>query len=297
MIRIEHEEDGRQRAFLDLPPGEPGSGRARYAAAMHFFQRGMLSRRALEVYRVCAKLDGEDPRASLADLGLLGELTDGDALAAAIGRLVAAIDVRLGGVSGPGVDDVRALLARLRDGFARPRRGEANAVVSRWLSPALEAVGATGAAGLAEAIAAAAPGLRWITYDGYAPAEIGEAFCNGHAFASIVGGDSALPADDFDLGLFLVAPHVFYRDHRHAAPELYLPLTGPHGWRFRPGDPLTWQEAGVPVWNEPFRPHATKVGDVPFLCLYGWTRDVDEPATVVPADDWPALEQMRGKAP
>ncbi len=37
------------------------------------------------------------------------------------------------------------------------------------------------------------------------------------------------------MGLFVIAPHVLYRDHAHAAPELYLPLTGPHGWRFAPG--------------------------------------------------------------
>jgi hypothetical protein len=44
--------------------------------------------------------------------------------------------------------------------------------------------------------------------------------------------------------------------------------------------------AHVPVWNPPNQPHMTKVGSVPFLCLFGWTRDVSEPAQVIPADDW-----------
>lgn len=290
MIRIEHEEDRRQRDFLETPPGGENSGRVRYAAAMHFFQRGMLSRQALEVYRVCAKLDAEDPRASLSQLGLLAELTDGDKAAEAIAELLAAVDAFLADLPGPGVADVRAFVARGRDGFIRPRRAAANPVLDAWLGPALDAMQSSGQGALAAAIAAAAPCLRWITYDGYDRDAIGATFADGHAYASIIGEDAAMPGEDVDLGLFLIAPHVFYRDHRHAAPELYAPLTGPHGWRFAPGDRLEWMEAGEPVWNEPSRPHATKVGAVPFLCVFGWTRDVNEPAKVMPADDWAAIE-------
>ena len=66
---------------------------------------------------------------------------------------------------------------------------------------------------------------------------------------------------------------LFYRDHHHAAPELYAPLTGPHGWRFKPGDPLDWKEADVPVWNNPWEPRATMTGDIPFLAIFCWTKD------------------------
>lgn len=41
--------------------GEEWGGRARYAAAMHFFQKGELDERSLEIYRICARLDHEDP--------------------------------------------------------------------------------------------------------------------------------------------------------------------------------------------------------------------------------------------
>ena len=67
-----------------------------------------------------------------------------------------------------------------------------------------------------------------------------------------------------------------------AAPELYAPLTGPHGWRFAPGRPLIVKPAGEPVWNPPLQPHLTKVGPHPFLCLFAWTRDVSLPATRYP---------------
>ncbi|MDZ7908534.1 MAG: dimethylsulfonioproprionate lyase family protein [Gemmobacter sp.] len=118
------------------------------------------------------------------------------------------------------------------------------------------------------------------------------AFADGHAFASLLGEAAPIPAQDFDLGLFLIAPHVLYRDHAHAAPELYAPLTGPHGWRFGPGRPLVLKPAHQPVWNPPQRPHLTKVGALPFLCLFAWTREVNSPARVIPADDWPALEAL-----
>ena len=115
-------------------------------------------------------------------------------------------------------------------------------------------------------------------------------FADNHAFASIIGEGCALEAMDFDLGLFLIAPNLFYRDHHHAAPELYAPLTGPHGWRFKPGDPLVWKEAHEPIWNRAWQPHATMTGDTPFLAIFCWTNDVALPAKVIPSSDWPNLE-------
>ena len=53
---------------LDLPLGLPGSGRARYAAAMARYAAGRMSARELEVYRIAAARDGED----VADLLALG---------------------------------------------------------------------------------------------------------------------------------------------------------------------------------------------------------------------------------
>ena len=136
------------------------------------------------------------------------------------------------------------------------------------------------------------PHLDWITYDAFGPS-IGAGYAQGHAYATLIGDKAAISARDFDFGLFLIAPHVLYRDHRHPAPELYAPLTGPHGWRFGVGDPLIVKDAHQPVWNDPNRPHLTKVGPVPFLALFGWTRDVQAVAEVIPAEDWAELEALR----
>ncbi len=209
-------------------------------------------------------------------------------MSAPVRALIAAIGTYLDALEGPGTDDVRAGFAHHGSATLRTVATRANAVVDRHLVAALSAV--EGWPDLKNSIAAAAPHLRWVTYDLYDRALIGDAFADGHAFASLVGPEGPVPAAGFELGLFLIAPGVFYRDHNHAAPELYAPLTGPHGWRFGPGDPIVWRPAHRPVWNEPFRPHATMAGAVPFLCLYVWTADIDAPAAVIRADDWASLE-------
>lgn len=281
-------------AQLTMAPGVPGSGRLRYAAAMQLNRAGRLSPEALEVFRICSPRDGEDPMVLLNERGLAGDLPPPTAPSpeATISALLDEVDLYFSRLACPGVGELRTGLARARSNPVRLSPPHANAVVTAHLEPALAQVAQTHPA-LAAAIAAAAPLLQWITYDSYPPDQIGEDFRKGHAFASLVGQEAPVPAEDFDIGLFLIAPHVLYRDHNHAAPELYAPLTGPHGWRFGPGTPLVVKRAHEPVWNDPFAPHLTKVGPVPFLCIFGWTRDVMEPAAVLPADDWSRLEALR----
>ena len=279
---------------LMIPPGLPGSGRLRYAAAMQLNRAGRLSPEALEVFRICSPRDAEDPLTLLNQRGLAQELSQRIAATpeAAILALLDEADIYLSTLDCPGVGELRAGLAEARTRPVGVPPARSNAVVGAHLASALAPLALTHPA-LAFAIATAAPHLEWVTFDAYPPKLIGEDFRKGHAFASLVGQGSPLPAEDFDFGLFLIAPHVLYRDHNHAAPELYAPLTGPHGWRFGPGASLVIKPAHEPVWNDPFAPHLTKVGPVPFLCLFGWTRDVMQPAAVVPAADWPALEALR----
>ena len=205
--------------------------------------------------------------------------------ATAIGDLVEAIDGYLEGLNGDGIADVRAGIARARG--CSINAGVANVPACGYLDESLAAI--SGADGLASAIAAARPHLRWTTYDVY-DAEIGNRFPSGHAFASLIGGGAPIDAGDFDLGLFLIAPRIFYRDHHHAAPELYAPLTGPHRWRFGAGEPWIEKPAHRPVWNRPWDVHATITGEVPFLCIFCWTRDVNAPANTVFSGDWDVIE-------
>lgn len=276
-------------AYLSAPLGQPGSGRVRYGAAMALYATGRISAEVLEVYRVTAAHDGRDPLMILRENGLPlpMEMMTPDPM----NRLYSAARDYVLTLDHPGAAEVRASLPDT-PGPARAMPQRPNAVVAEWLEPALALVDRDQAE-LAAAIRGAMGHLEWITYDLYPRAEIGEGFATGHAYAMIRGGGAPFAAHDADLGIFLIAPHVLYRDHRHAAPELYAPLTGPHGWRFGPNRPLLVKPAHQPVWNPANQPHMTKVGAVPFLCLFVWTKDVSEVAQVIPADDWPSLEAMK----
>ena len=274
------------KALLHAPLGVPGSGRVRYGAAMALWRAGQISAEVLEVYRVDAAHDGRDPLTSLRARGL--PLPDPPEQDSPVNTLYTAARHYLLTLHHPGTAEVRASLPP-DPGPLRAKAPAGSAVVDRWLPPALDAL-RTDQPALAAAIAATAGQLEWITYDFYPRAKIGDGFATGHAYASIRGEDAPFAARDCDLGLFLIAPGTLYRDHRHAAPELYAPLTGPHGWRFGPDRPLIVKPAHQPVWNPAHQPHLTKVGRQPFLCLFVWTRDVNEIARVLPARDWAELE-------
>ena len=276
--------------LLHTPLGIAGSGRVRYGAAMELFQRGGLSEAQLDAYRDASPHDGRDPAKLLLERRLPPPPQPAATPAAAVETLFHAARDYLATLHHPGTAEVDAGLGRC---VPSPRLPQArpHPIAERWLGPAL-AEAARLQPQLAKAIATAAPHLSWVSYDAYPRADIGSSFAEGHAFASIAGNDAAFTATDFELGLFLIAPHVLYRDHCHRAPELYAPLTGPHGWRFAPGRPLIVKPAGEPVWNPSLQPHLTKVGSSPFLCLFVWTRDVSEGANVIPADDWDQVETI-----
>lgn len=66
-------EAAEQWALVNTPLGEEWSGRARYAAAMFFYQCGEMNAETLEVYRICARLDSESPLPIIRDRGVGGE--------------------------------------------------------------------------------------------------------------------------------------------------------------------------------------------------------------------------------
>jgi hypothetical protein len=283
--------------LLGIPLHARGSARARYGHAMRLWGDGRISLAQLEAYRVASVDDCRPPSEVLSDRHLPVPPDLAPEREALLAGLLDEADRYLSALPGPGIAEVRAGLARV--GGVTPLPGSpasaplAQSVVDLHLAQALAALAGDGHLSLASAIAAAAPHLTWTSYDSYPRDRIGAAFADGHAFCSLVGEGAPFPAQEFDFGLFLIAPHVLYRDHAHPAPELYAPLTGPHGWRFGPDRPLVVWPAHVPVWNPPQRPHLTKVGPLPLLCLFAWTADVNEPAMVLPAADWAKLEALR----
>lgn len=132
--------------------------------------------------------------------------------------------------------------------------------------------------------------LHWEGYDAYASDMIGPRFPRHHAYASLMASLDPTWSRDFDVGFLLIAPRTLYRDHHHAASELYVPFTGPTYWRFGTNAPWMEKGPGDVVWNPPGRVHATQVRDVPLLCLYAWTENVHAPAVVDFSQDWQDIE-------
>lgn len=58
-----HDPEDLQAAWrlINTSAGEEWSGRTRYAAAMVFYQAGEMTAETLEVYRICSRLDDENP--------------------------------------------------------------------------------------------------------------------------------------------------------------------------------------------------------------------------------------------
>ena len=61
MTTVDPEEYQEQFELLHTGIGLKGSGACRYAAAMYFYNLGLMSAGYLEMYRRCAKFDSEDP--------------------------------------------------------------------------------------------------------------------------------------------------------------------------------------------------------------------------------------------
>ena len=55
--------------LVRTPLGEHWSGRTRYAAAMFLYMQDELPAEVLEVYRICARLDHQDPLPIIRDRG------------------------------------------------------------------------------------------------------------------------------------------------------------------------------------------------------------------------------------
>ncbi len=179
----------------------------------------------------------------------------------------------------PGVDRWRASLDRIEPASPGafppgPHARHLDAVIGRLCSSPTASLAAVG-----RALAEADGSLEWRVDDGryYPPgAGVSESYRSGNMHTVLAEGD------DLAMGLFLLTPEVDYLDHAHAAPELYVDLTGGSDWRFAHGDwvPVA---AGSTVFNEPHAVHATRTGRTPWLSFWAWLGDIDQPCRVVPA--------------
>ena len=135
--------------------------------------------------------------------------------------------------------------------------------------------------------------LRWnidngLYYD--KDCDIGNDYLCGNMNTELIGPvNGHFKSKELKLGLFLLEPKIFYKDHKHEAPELYINLTSGTKWRFNNSE---WKSksAGSIIYNEPYKVHAMKVGKKPFLSVWCWPKNSSKKCMLVPKNDWFELE-------
>ena len=245
----------RARRQLATPPGLPGSGRLRYAAAMALHAAGEMSFAALEVYRVLSMTDAEDPAAVLRARRLRvapepaeDPLVDLFELAGELAQCLAEVPL-------PGAAEVRAAFAEARrTGAVGPLRlTDPPAVVGDQL-PVVLAELAPLRPLLASMLAAGASSLAWQSR----PQDSGRA-----AWAPVLGQDGPWRSDRATLGLVLAAPGAELSvPGPPAALTLVLPLSGAAG---SPG------AGSAAVALRPGRTQVPLSGERPVLALIATT--------------------------
>ena len=135
----------------------------------------------------------------------------------------------------------------------------------------------------------ALPKLKWNIDNGTfydRDSKIGKDYLEGNMNSELIGPEHGIfKSDQCRLGLFLLEPNIFYKDHKHETPELYLNLTNGTQWRF---EDLDWQEkaAGSVVFNESYKVHGINVKSNPFLSIWYWPVNSEEKCILVPKSDW-----------
>lgn len=139
--------------------------------------------------------------------------------------------------------------------------GDASAFVATTFGAA--SVGAD----LVAAVCRAAPLLDW--RQTYSAADLDAAFLENYGWSEIVGSVGPIRSEHIACGLLILGPATFYPHHRHAAEELYVPLSGMAAWQ---QSDMVWREhaPGTPIHHRSEEPHAMRTGAGPLLALYVW---------------------------
>jgi mannose-6-phosphate isomerase-like protein (cupin superfamily) len=149
------------------------------------------------------------------------------------------------------------------------------------LAPAIAAGRNHDVASVAEAMAALLGPLPWrYSYPPRPaslihPVDLGERI----AFAELIGPRAPLSAPGCRAGFTLMAPDTFYPLHAHPAIELYLVIAGHAQWTTPEAERIV--PPGEFVLHRSSQAHAMRTFAEPLLALYGWSGDIDTPASYI----------------
>lgn len=113
----------------------------------------------------------------------------------------------------------------------------------------------------------AAPSLDW--RQTYTAKDLDPAFLDNYGWSEIIGAVGPFESERIACGFLILGPSTHYPRHRHAAEELYVPLSGTAAWQQGDGG---WrqQPPGTPIHHRSEEPHAVRTTGQPLLALYVW---------------------------
>lgn len=103
----------------------------------------------------------------------------------------------------------------------------------------------------------------------YSSEDFGATFLNRYGWTELIGTRGFIVSSRMACGFLLLGPEIEYPIHRHEAEEVYIPLTGPSFWK-RNNNEWISREAGMPIYHDPWEPHAIRTDLVPLLAIYLW---------------------------
>ena len=125
---------------------------------------------------------------------------------------------------------------------------------------------------LASALGPFMDALDW--YQIFEGDDIPPRLASGLMAAQIIGGRGPLKSGDLLFGMFLLAPHVTYPLHQHAALEIYCVLSGAVSIRHGRAKPAMTIAPGGHSITPPHQVHELRTGEEACLITYAWTGDM-----------------------
>ncbi len=162
-------------------------------------------------------------------------------------------------------------------------------VVEEWLDHAVNAA-QPHTQGLAQALLAAAPLLRWARAFASEPSHPKlDSWRDNYSYTLLVapkseeGSASDEPpyhSDQVMLGFTLQAPQRFYPLHSHEAVEVYGVISGTARWYDAPSEGWPERPPGSVMVHEAHQLHAMRTASEPLLTWIAWVTSPDSPATL-----------------
>jgi len=151
--------------------------------------------------------------------------------------------------------------------------------VLRFL-PTIAAAAPQVAPSLVGAVLSSAATLAW--HQTYTAREMGADFLDNYAWTEVLGLRGPMHSERLACGFLLLGPRTHYPSHRHAAEELYVPLSGRAEWQQADA---VWRrhEPGTVIQHRSEELHAMRTLDEPLLAIYLWRgADLAQKARLAP---------------